>query len=261
MAQVIVNNGNTGLAARTAINSNFTELYDSSFAKVVSVNTNAILDASYIVVGNVVFTDPTPEEGKGYEVFERNGSATIGGVVYQVPGTTIKRIFHSGSWQSYLTSSSSRTLLTKSLNQFMITGTTSEISLDSFQMLGGSFRTFDNIYFESFFQKLGTVGTVTLRLRVNTSNTLVGATQLATYTSFTAQTFFKFTRSIYIDSTLSTSNVIQSTASLINDNVAVNTFTSLGINWSQTQWFFLTAQLSSASDSAILENYYFDLTR
>jgi hypothetical protein len=69
---------------------------------IVSANKTAILGESYVVVATATFTDPTPTEGKGFTVFVRNGTATVGGVAYDTAGTTITRIFHSGSWKSYV---------------------------------------------------------------------------------------------------------------------------------------------------------------
>jgi len=69
--------------------------------RVVSASQTAILGESYVVVATSTFTDPTPTEGKGFTVFVRNGTATVGGVAYAIAGTTIVRIFHSGSWANY----------------------------------------------------------------------------------------------------------------------------------------------------------------
>jgi hypothetical protein len=68
---------------------------------VVSANQTAENDRVYHVVANATFTDPTGVNGKGYEVFVRNGTATINSVAY-TEGTTILRLFHSGAWVSYL---------------------------------------------------------------------------------------------------------------------------------------------------------------
>jgi hypothetical protein len=72
-----------------------------SKAIVVSTNQTAVNDAIYTVVANATFTDPSPVEGKGYRVFVRNATATINAVAY-TEGTTILRLFHSGSWTSYV---------------------------------------------------------------------------------------------------------------------------------------------------------------
>lgn len=69
---------------------------------VVSTNTTAVLDGAYTLVASATFTDPTPSEGKGYSVLIRNGTATIGAVAYSTVGTLIWRLFHSGSWDTYV---------------------------------------------------------------------------------------------------------------------------------------------------------------
>ena len=66
---------------------------------VISSNTTASNDTNYTVVANATFTDPSPTEGKGYVVYVRNGTATIGGTGYAV-GSLVFRVFHSGSWNS-----------------------------------------------------------------------------------------------------------------------------------------------------------------
>jgi hypothetical protein len=67
---------------------------------VVSSNITAQNDTVYHVVANATFTDPSPVEGRGYVVFVRNGTATIGGVGYTL-GRFIWRIFHSGGWNNF----------------------------------------------------------------------------------------------------------------------------------------------------------------
>jgi hypothetical protein len=68
---------------------------------VVSSNTTAVNDGVYTVVASATFTDPSPVEGKGFTVFIRNGTGTVGGTGYSVAGTEIRRVFHSGSWANY----------------------------------------------------------------------------------------------------------------------------------------------------------------
>jgi len=68
---------------------------------VINSNTTAVLDGVYTVVASATFTDPTPAEGKGFMVFVRNGTATVGGTGYSTAGTIINRIYHSGAWANY----------------------------------------------------------------------------------------------------------------------------------------------------------------
>jgi len=72
---------------------------------VINSNTTAVLDGVYTVVASATFTDPTPAEGKGFVVFVRNGTATVGGTGYSTAGTIINRIYHSGAWANYVSGS------------------------------------------------------------------------------------------------------------------------------------------------------------
>lgn len=68
---------------------------------VVNADLTAVIDSYYNVVASAIFTDPAPTEGKGFIVFVRNGTATVGGVAYSTAGTIIRRIYHSGAWSNY----------------------------------------------------------------------------------------------------------------------------------------------------------------
>ena len=67
---------------------------------VVNSSIAAQNDRVYHVVANATFTDPTPVEGRGYVVFLRNGTVTIGGSPF-TNNSIYYRIFHSGSWLTY----------------------------------------------------------------------------------------------------------------------------------------------------------------
>lgn len=69
---------------------------------VVSSSQTATNDSDYTLVASTTFTDPTPIEGKGYSVLIRNGTATIGALAYSTVGTLVWRLFHSGSWATYV---------------------------------------------------------------------------------------------------------------------------------------------------------------
>ena len=82
-----------------ALTSDLTAL--QSKAEVKSGNFTAINDGVYTLVATGTATDPSPVEGKGFIVFVRNGTATVGGTGYATAGTIIRRVFHSGSWANY----------------------------------------------------------------------------------------------------------------------------------------------------------------
>jgi len=72
---------------------------DIATINIVNANKTAVNSIFYIVIANTTFTDPTPVEGKGYIVFVRNGTATIGGVGYTA-GSLVYRFYYSGAWSS-----------------------------------------------------------------------------------------------------------------------------------------------------------------
>ena len=79
----------------------FDTIYTSWQSTLVSANLTAVNSTQYIVVANATFTDPSPVEGKGFLVYVRNGTATIGGTAYTAAGSIIWRVFHSGAWANY----------------------------------------------------------------------------------------------------------------------------------------------------------------
>jgi len=73
--------------------------YYETQSEIINANTTAQNDSKYTVIANATFTDPTPVEGKGYTVFVRNGTATIGGVGYTA-GSYVFRFYQGGAWGS-----------------------------------------------------------------------------------------------------------------------------------------------------------------
>jgi len=67
---------------------------------VVAVSQPAFNGAVYHNVASATYTDPSPVEGKGFDVLVINGTATVGGTGYGTAGTLIKRRWHSGAWQT-----------------------------------------------------------------------------------------------------------------------------------------------------------------
>jgi hypothetical protein len=72
-------------------------LTNSQTPIVVSVDQVAENNRNYTVIENATFTDPTPEEGKGFKVFVRNGTAIIGGDSFG-EGSFIFRIYYDGAF-------------------------------------------------------------------------------------------------------------------------------------------------------------------
>lgn len=171
---------------------------------VVSSNQTAVNDTNYTVVANATFTDPSPTEGKGYVVYVRNGTATIGGTGYAV-GSLVFRIYHSGAWstreyKSNLTIDATPTngsanavqsdgvfdalalksdvnrsetfIFSKANGTFgSHTGNTTETVILTSTITGGVFEIGDWMNLMYDFSVTGTAGTKTIRFRAGTTGT------------------------------------------------------------------------------------------
>jgi len=94
--------------------------------------------------------------------------------------------------------------------------------------------------------KAGTASTTSLRFRVNTSISLVGAANIAAIAASTATNlYFPFVReNIHIDSSTST---LTSAQNSINDFPATTNFINSNIDWTVDQYLMLTIQSGSIS--------------
>lgn len=75
---------------------------DSWASTEVTGNLTAAINTQYINTANATYTDPSPVQAKGFKVYIRNGTATIGGVGYSTAGSIVWRVYHSGAWATYV---------------------------------------------------------------------------------------------------------------------------------------------------------------
>lgn len=116
-------------------------------------------------------------------------------------------------------------------------------------------NTFDtNDFMRMFFKvsKSVTTGTVSMRIRVNTTNNLVGATQIALLTVGTANTYALMNRNINLaGGNAYAYNVASSVAGDINNTNT--TGTSFTLNTTNDLYVFFTIQLGNVADSATFQ--------
>lgn len=67
-----------------------------------STDFTATLGGHYNCTATLTVTDPSPTNGAGFTVFVRNGTVTVGGTAYTVPGTEVCRVYHSGAWSNFV---------------------------------------------------------------------------------------------------------------------------------------------------------------
>ena len=243
---------------------------------VVNANLTAVNDTNYTVVANATFTDPTPTEGKGYVVYVRNGTATIGGVGYAV-GSLVFRVYHSGSWstreyKSNLTIDATptngstnavqsdgvfdalalkqdKTTVFKNTTQTVVTGTTSETIIYAEEVLGNTISNNTILSFKNRNYRSPRAGTCVYKLYINTVNNLSGSpVQIGRFDASANQGSNPFEREYLIkDNTLSGFQFnIAGFTDLVAGNVNQGTTT---YNINTTYYWILTAQPNTSSDS------------
>lgn len=119
-------------------------------------------------------------------------------------------------------------------------------------IIGGTFSTTDVMKMLTRFSKPAGAGTVTLRVRINTTNTLVGATQIALLTLAAANTTSLLTRTFNLSgATLYGYNFA---SSLALDLIATNTVqSSTAYTTTNDLYVFFTVQIANAADSVTFE--------
>ena len=254
---------------------------------VVSSNQTASNDTNYTVVANATFTDPSPTEGKGYVVYVRNGTATIGGTGYAV-GSLVFRVFHSGSWNSVnfglkenaITAGTTGqyyrgdktfqtlnvaavsglqtaldlrviTLLNDNVTTSAVTGTTSNTIIKSYLIPANTLSIGDTLDFKTVVSKTGTNGIATLRVYSNTTNSLSGANALGIM-SFPASTLYYSldrTYTLKSDNTLQCYNV--ATPNVTDESNVTGAISNVAFNPTVDNWFLVAIQPNSSSDSFV----------
>lgn len=130
------------------------------------------------------------------------------------------------------------------------TTSTNNTASTSFLVYANSFNIGDLIGLEARGIKTGANGTFTIRLYVNTSDTISGATLLATFASASnGNTMLTMTRSAPIKSSTVTQLALSS-SNLATDYIQTTT-SNININHSVDQYYIVALQCGNASDSAL----------
>jgi hypothetical protein len=130
------------------------------------------------------------------------------------------------------------------------TGTSSltPVILDSLLIPANTVKTGDVIELRGIFEKIGSLGTATYGISLNTTNASVG-TAVGTLTTSTTQLFVN--KFMHLCVTPSGTYVLNPATSMLNDELVAPLVTpvALTINWSVNQYVILTGQVLNAGDS------------
>ena len=153
-------------------------------------------------------------------------------------------------------------LIKRNTNSSTLTGSTSETLVDSLTVPANTLQANDVLRIALTATKSGTAGNYTLRLYVNTSASLSGATLLAQSTGGTTILWQKLQRELVFKNSVSSQEIFPSGAA-INFDVAnqATAITTLTTDYTVQQFFIVSIQLGNAGDSAILRNWYIEVLR
>lgn len=136
-----------------------------------------------------------------------------------------------------------------------VTGTTTNTLVKSVLIPGGTFAVGDILSIQYRARKVGTAGTTSLRIYINTTAAIAGGTLLATNTTATATLFSQITREAVIKTATNTEVVAAATAGVtdaINSTVAAS---ALNIDWTTDKYFVFAIQNSNNGDSTTASMY------
>lgn len=136
-----------------------------------------------------------------------------------------------------------------------VTGTTANTLVKSVLIPGGTFAVGDIISIQYRARKVGTVGTTSLRIYINTTAAIAGGTLLATNTTANTTLFSQITREAVIKTATNTEVVAAATAGVtdaINSTVAAS---ALNIDWTTDKYFVFAIQNANNGDSTTASMY------
>jgi hypothetical protein len=150
-------------------------------------------------------------------------------------------------------------IILKSITDVSHTGDTNVTQVYSDLIIAATFSVSSVLNLYAQFRKVGTAGNLAVRLYVNTSNTLVGATQIAQYNSgIAANLYYGVARMGLIKSATNT-EIYNTTASIISSVINSSTaVSSLNIDWTVDQYFLISIQLTNTTDTGTLSGLFLE---
>ena len=234
----------------------------------LTVNGNATVTGNTVVngiiSGNTIFsTQSSGDEGGQIDLFKPQTNTTISGTSVSIDVYQNKvRIFESGgnSRGAYIDITDASTGLTnnllgivayKNISPVTVSATTSATLAQSIYIPANTFKAGDLIEVSYRAKKVGANGTCILRLNVNTTAVLLGATFLASTNFNPANNVYN---SVFRTLQVVTSNnntEVFSTAGIQNTDFITNTaaVTNVSLDWTVDQYVFTSITPASSADT------------
>lgn len=131
-----------------------------------------------------------------------------------------------------------------------VTGTTQTITVSEL-IAANSVAVGDILEVVTFVKKTVTTSTLSVRLYVNTTNNLTGATQIGVYTGVSGTAFiYTIGRNYIIKSSTSTIGYTATNGSITPDTVLSVAYGDFNIDWSVNQYFMVVLNHSSGTGNS-----------
>ena len=141
-------------------------------------------------------------------------------------------------------------------NSSAVTGNTNENLVTSFQVAENTLSAFDRCQFRARCIKTGTAGDSTVKIYINTTNSLSGATLIAT-SSFTSASnlYLQFVRDFEFKTASAFQIYSTTNSTAITDRVAAFVPASITYDVTQSYFFLISIQNANSGDSTLLSMY------
>jgi hypothetical protein len=218
------------------------KIVQNNAIKASSINgflTASSIDASKLAI-NSLTTKTTPEVGDLLPIYDVAGAAN--------KNVTLESLPLSNAISDRLQNTACS--LFSSYTPSVVTGSTNETIARTITIPAGTLSSSDILNFKAMpFVKTGTSATVTVRIKTNTSNTLTGATTIATYLSAAVTTLWLSMARKYVVNGGFLYGFPFTTSAIIDLTSATALWSSTSFNVNVDNYMFLTIQLSSATAS------------
>lgn len=218
-------------------------------------NTKALVDG--LATKQNTLTNPVTGTGTSNEIAYFNGGGTIASLTTGTYPSLTELSYVKGvtsAIQTQINTKLTSAVYKSTTNGTASSGTTNTVS--SSQLISANtFAVGEIIYLMVRAIKTGTVGSLTLRIYINTTAVISGATLVATYLSSTASNIFlQIERNLLIKSATNT-QVVSTTGNLLSDVAVTSAVSTLNIDWSINQYIIFAVQNGNAGDSSVVSGY------